>query len=104
MRNAAGEKPTSTPPAGPPGPGLRVLPFPRTAALGASVVLYALAWELGWNIPSYPSGHWWFNPFAWQLLFVFGAWCALGGAQRLSRVLQSPVTLSLAVAYLLFAF
>ena len=31
------------------------------------------------------SGHWYFNPFAWQLLFVFGAWCALGGAQRLAR-------------------
>ena len=45
-----------------------------------------------------------FNPFAWQLLFVFGAWCALGGAQRLARWLNSPVTFGLAVAYLLFAF
>src|SRR5258708_40318653 len=55
-------------------------------------------------MPSYPSGHWYFNPFAWQLLFVFGAWCALGGAQRLSRVSQSPVTVSIAAAYLLFSF
>ena len=29
------------------------------------------------------EGVWCFNPFAWQLLFVFGAWCALGGAERL---------------------
>ena len=45
-----------------------------------------------------------FNPFAWQLLFVFGAWCALGGAQRLARWVNSPVVLGLAVVYLLFAF
>src|SRR5260370_7929132 len=55
-------------------------------------------------MPSYPSGHWYLNPFAWQLLFVFGAWCALGGAQRLATVLRSPVTVSIAIAYLLFAF
>ena len=72
-------------------------------ALAASLLLYSLTWHLGWNIPSYPTGHWWFNPFAWQLLFVFGAWCALGGAQRLSRVLASPVTLWVAIGYLVFA-
>lgn len=73
-------------------------------ALILSVVLYALTWEYGWNIPSHPSGHWFFNPFAWQLLFVFGAWCALGGAERLGPVLRSPVTMWLAIAYLLFCF
>ena len=45
-------------------------------------------WQFDWNIPAYPHGTWVFNPFAWQLLFVFGAWCALGGAQRLSRWIQ----------------
>ena len=75
-----------------------------TMALGASVALYALTWEFGWNLPAYPYGHWYFNPFAWQLLFVFGAWCALGGAERLSGVLQSKVTVAIATAYLLFAF
>jgi hypothetical protein len=73
-------------------------------ALAASVALYALVWHLGWNLPSFPSGHWWFNPFAWQLLFVFGAWCALGGAERLALVLRSPITMWIAIAYLLFAF
>jgi hypothetical protein len=73
-------------------------------ALGASVALYALSWEFGWNLPAYPNGTWFFNPFAWQLLFVFGAWCALGGAERLSDVLRSRVTLGLAIGYLLFAF
>ena len=73
-------------------------------ALAASVALYWLVWEFEWNIPSYPSGHWYFNPFSWQLLFVFGAWCALGGATRLGPALRSPVTLWLAIAYLVFAF
>jgi len=84
-------------------PILWLLQYRSTLALGASVVLYVLTWEFNWNMPSYPSGHWYFNPFAWQLLFVFGAWCALGGAQRLSGVLQSPVTMAIAVVYLVFA-
>ena len=75
-----------------------------TVALAVSVALYVLAWEFGWNFPSYPNGHWYFNPFAWQLLFVFGAWCALGGAKRLAPALRSPITLWIAIAYLLFAF
>ena len=85
-------------------PILWLLRYRSALALGASVLLYVLTWVFNWNLPSYPSGHWYFNPFAWQLLFVFGAWCALGGAQRLSTVLQSRVTLAIAVAYLLFAF
>jgi hypothetical protein len=85
-------------------PTLWLLQFRSTLALAASVLLYVLTWVFGWNMPSYPSGHWYFNPFAWQLLFVFGAWCALGGAQRLSGVLQSRVTLAIAVAYLVFGF
>src|SRR6266566_6530010 len=64
-------------------PILWLLQFRSSLALGASVLLYVLTWHFNWNMPSYPSGHWYFNPFAWQLLFVFGAWCALGGAQRL---------------------
>jgi len=72
--------------------------------LGLSVVLYAATWEFDLYLSAYPSGVWLFNPFAWQMLFVFGAWCALGGSQRMSRILASRVTLWLAVAYLLFAF
>jgi hypothetical protein len=75
-----------------------------TLALVASVALYVAAWHFDWNLAAYPNGHWIFNPFAWQLLFVFGAWCALGGAERLGPALRSPVTLWLAVGYLLFAF
>lgn len=73
-------------------------------ALGGSAVVYALAWKLDWNLPAYPNGVWFFNPFAWQLLFVFGAWCALGGARRLAGVLRSRAVLAVAIVYLLFAF
>ena len=75
-----------------------------SVALALSVALYVATWEFGWNIESWPNGHWYFNPFAWQLLFVFGAWCALGGATRLAPALRSPVTVWLAIAYLAFSF
>ena len=72
-------------------------------ALAASVVLYILSWELDWNMPAYPSGEWLFNPFAWQLLFVLGAWCAIG-TKGLSAAIRSPVITGVAVIYLVFAF
>jgi hypothetical protein len=75
-----------------------------TLALGASVALYVLAWQFGWNLPAFPEGSWYFNPFAWQLLFVFGAWCALGGAEQLAPALQWPATLVAAILYLGFSF
>src|ERR1700712_922649 len=72
--------------------------------LALSVGLYALTWEFDLYLSAYPNGVWAFNPFAWQLLFVFGAWCALGGARRMARILASPITLWISVTYLLAAF
>ena len=72
--------------------------------MALSVLLYAATWEFDLYLSAYPNGFWAFNPFAWQLLFVFGAWCAQGGAQRMSRILASPITLWISFAYLLFAF
>src|ERR1700692_3004792 len=73
-------------------------------ALGLSVGFYALTLHYDWYLSVYPSGYWAFNPYAWQMLFVFGAWCALGGARRMSGFLASPVTLWVAVAYVAAAF
>ena len=73
-------------------------------ALGASVGLYILTWHFAWNLPAYPSGDWVFNPLAWQLLFVFGAWCALGGVKRLEFLIVSQVTFVVAIVYIAFAF
>src|SRR5262249_16808617 len=72
--------------------------------LALSAALYAVTCEFHLYFSSYPNGYWAFNPMAWQLLFVFGAWCALGGAQRMSRILSSRVTLWVSIAYLVFAF
>jgi hypothetical protein len=84
-------------------PLLWLLHRQASLALGTSVLIYIVSWKFEWNLPAYPSGEWYFNPFAWQLLFVFGAWCATGGAQRLAPVLRSPITVILAAAYILFA-
>ncbi len=80
-----------------------LLRSPSFALIG-SAGIYALMWWFELNLPAYPNGVWNLNPFAWQLLFVFGAWCALGGAERLGRWLNSPVIIGLAGLYLLFAF
>ena len=66
--------------------------------LALSVLLYAVTWEYDLYLSSYPNGFWAFNPLAWQLLFVFGAWCALGGARRMQKILSSPVTLAVCFA------
>jgi hypothetical protein len=72
--------------------------------LALSIGLYALAKHYDLYLSAYPNGFWAFNPFDWQLLFVFGAWCALGGAKRLSGLLSSRITLWVCLAYLLAAF
>jgi hypothetical protein len=71
--------------------------------LMASLGIYIVAHEFGWNFPSFPSGYWVINPFHWQLLFVLGAWCAVFGAQRLQNVIRSPIVVTIAVIYLIFA-
>jgi hypothetical protein len=73
--------------------------------LAASAVLYVLARWFDWNLASYPPGAtWYFNPFAWQLMFVFAAWCGVGGVAKLQFVIQSRVALVVAVAWIVFAF
>src|SRR6185437_11465663 len=72
---------------------LWLMKWKADVTLALSVVLYAITWQYDLHLNAYPNGVWVFNPFAWQLLFVFGAWCAQGGAKRMSRILASPVTL-----------
>ena len=74
------------------------------AALAASTVLYVFARYFDWNFSAYPSGGWYFNPFAWQLLFTMGAWAALGGGTRVHALARSRIVLAASVAFVLFAF
>jgi hypothetical protein len=73
--------------------------------LAGSVVLYVLARYFDWNLPSYPNGAaWYFNPFAWQMLFFFAAWCGRGAGAQFKRLLRSRVVFAVAIAWILFAF
>jgi hypothetical protein len=75
----------------------------RNWVMLGSILLYLNARQFGWNLPSYPSGVWYFNPFAWQLLFVLGAWLALGGATAMHSLVRSRAILVIGLAFLLFA-
>ena len=48
-----------------------------TLVLPLSVAIYAVVLSFGLNLPTWPAeGTWYFNPFAWQLVFVLGFWLA----------------------------
>jgi len=74
------------------------------AVMGASLALYFAARHFQWDLTSYPGGVWYFNPFAWQLLFILGGWLALGGADRLRPLARSRLALVLSAGFLVFAF
>ena len=71
--------------------------------MAASIVLWLVSRQMGWNLPAYPAGTCYFNPYFWQVLFVFGSWCALGGARKNSNIINSPYTLYFCIAYLILA-
>ena len=70
--------------------------------LAGSLALYVLVHVFGWTVPAWPESHWAFNPMAWQLLVVLGAWWIIAG-NRVQRWVRSRTTLVLAVLYLLFS-
>jgi hypothetical protein len=71
--------------------------------MALSIILWLTARHFGLNLTAYPAGQWYFNPYCWQVLFVFGAWCAMGGARRSMTLINAPITLWLCLGYLLFA-
>jgi uncharacterized membrane protein len=71
--------------------------------LAGSIAVYLAGRHLGWNLAAVPSGVWYFNPFAWQLLFFLGAWTALGGARALRPISQTRTVFWLAIAALVFS-
>ncbi len=74
-------------------------------ALLASASLYGFTHATGMNLSGYPPGtSWYFNPLAWQLLFILGALCGRLH-DRPQRVLPRVALLrAIATAYLGFAF
>jgi hypothetical protein len=75
----------------------------RKLLFAASLSLWFAAGWYGLNIPNYPiPGSWFFNPFAWQLLFVIGF--IAGQRSREGRMPAFNLRLFwLSVAYLAFA-
>ena len=69
--------------------------------LGASLTLYALVHVFGWTVPG-PNGHWAFNPLAWQLLVVLGAWWMIED-RSVRPWVTSRTARALAVLYLLLS-
>jgi hypothetical protein len=85
-------------------PGLLwLLTRSAAVALAASFLIYLMVQLFGWHVPAWPSGELYFNPLAWQVLFVFGAWYADRGAARLRPIVQSRAALTLAMLYLAFS-
>jgi hypothetical protein len=81
---------------------LRVHP---ALALVPSLLLYLAVTRFHIYMRAYPEGNaWFFNPFAWQLLFIIGG--ALGyAAQQGRRILPaSPRLMAVAAAFVVFAF
>jgi hypothetical protein len=70
--------------------------------LGASLLLYGLVHVFGWTVPAWPNNVWFFNPLAWQLLTVLGAWWVIEG-ERFRPWVTSRAALVLAVLYLVFS-
>lgn len=72
-------------------------------ALAASFMLYLMVQLYSWHMPAWPTGELYFNPFAWQILFVVGA-CAAGPcATHFAGLLRHRATIPLAAAYVLFS-
>ncbi|MCK1526471.1 OpgC domain-containing protein [Bradyrhizobium sp. 182] len=82
-------------------PVLWLLVRSRNLALATSFAIYAAARAFGWNLPSYPEGFWYFNPFAWQFLFVIGAWVALDRTETIGRLIGSRAAALSAALFLL---
>lgn len=81
---------------------LRRWPLP---ALAASFALYAVTRPLGLQLTAYPDdSSWFFNPFAWQLLFVIGAYCSHGSLAWPWRPGIVRVLRPLTIAYVAASF
>lgn len=82
------------------------LVFRPRLVLAGSALLYLAARSFQWNLPTYPEGGvWYFNPFAWQFLFVLGGaiqrYRQAGGGLPSSRVLLAASILYLLVSLVL---
>jgi len=82
---------------------LVMLRWPRLLLAG-SVLLWAAAGQFQMNLPNFPTAQgWFFNPFAWQLLFVLGLLTGLALKRGARFVPRDPRLVALSVAVLVVA-
>lgn len=75
-----------------------------TLTLLASVLLWLVAGWRQWAPPNYPTeGYWFLNPLSWQLLFVIGI-ISMMKVREGAKLPRSPWLITLAAAYVVFAF
>lgn len=68
------------------------------ATLALSLALYLVAQRRGFNLPTFPDGKWFFNPAAWQLVFMIGACLGYPRAEPWPRFLDRRWLVWLAAA------
>src|SRR5271155_3046476 len=72
------------------------------AALVPSLAIYVAAYAFGLSLHGYPGNHpWFFNPLAWQFLFVIGAACGYVGVTGRKIPATPPWLVGLALMILL---
>jgi hypothetical protein len=76
----------------------------RLLTLAVAATLYGVVRYFHFNLPGYPPGAvWFFNPLAWQLLFVVGALLGGSSPRRAFPIPRHRALLGVAVAFLVFA-
>lgn len=71
--------------------------------MGFSVALWFFTGLYRWNLPNFPNpGGWFFNPFAWQILFVAGLMTGLCKRQGKQFIPYKPVLFWGCTAFLVF--
>ena len=67
-------------------------------ALAVSVAIYAASRAFGLSLPNWPEpGAWFFNPFAWQLIFTIGLVSAIVWRNGPPRATPGLIAMSLAI-------
>lgn len=75
----------------------------RIEIVAVSASLYLAVQAFGWNLPTENGYGWFFNPFAWQFLFVLGAAAATRPAGAGPGWWERPAAIRAALAYLAFS-
>ncbi len=77
----------------------------RRLMLGAAIAFWIVTFVFRLDVPAYPlPGGWFFNPFAWQLIFAIGLYCGLTRKDKGVAVPYSAIVYGLCLAYAFVSF